>query len=614
MKTLLSFALRLLTPAAALALAAAAPAQRGFVQWGRIGSLVFPSDLYGVIDLKVIVQSPILGYGLRRAAAILADGTVRCWGDGDNAPAGLKDVTQVALGSVTAIALRRDGTVVAWGDNTYGQCNVPAGLKDVVQVAVGERGCMALKKDGRIVYWGANTYTYAGGGGGVFGGFGGGGGTWVRTETTVALMPPPGLADVVQIAQSGYNAIALTRSGKVAGWGPMLGGNSVFQPVSYIDFGSAKVIQVAAGPYEMGVLANDGKVWSRQATASTDTFNASPWQQGLANGAGRIAPCKEGVLAALQSGTVFLASTGGSYLTPPAWLDGVVDVSASGYGAFALRAVDVYLPAAKLRAGNRLTGTVTLPVVPAEGGAEVALASSNPLLQVPAAVQLEKGSRTATFPVEASLDIAADGAATVTATYNGVKSTFDVAIAPSIVFSTPSVAAGSTDAISGTLTLDPSPVRRKLTLASDLANAKVPKSLTVEAGQTTVAFPVEHSLVPEARTTTITATVGGQTVGKATLTLVPVRARIEVDATTMTGGTSATGRIVLDKPMTPAYSLKLRSSLKSTLVVPASVAVPAGQTTVTFPISAAKVTKSISVALTVTFAGADRSVTITVVP
>lgn len=93
------------------------------------------------------------------AAALLADGNVRTWGDSaPTVPAGAGDIVAMAAGSGHLLALRRDGMVAAWGSNDNGQCNVPAGLADVVAVAGGGSHSLALKADGTVVGWGSRYY------------------------------------------------------------------------------------------------------------------------------------------------------------------------------------------------------------------------------------------------------------------------------------------------------------------------------------------------------------------------------------------------------------------------------------------------------------------------
>jgi hypothetical protein len=80
--------------------------------------------------------------------ALLADGTVRAWGDDgwdqSAVPAGLTNVVAVAAGQRHSLALKSDGSIVAWGDNTYGQTNAAAVLNGVVAISAGDLHCLAL--------------------------------------------------------------------------------------------------------------------------------------------------------------------------------------------------------------------------------------------------------------------------------------------------------------------------------------------------------------------------------------------------------------------------------------------------------------------------------------
>ena len=112
--------------------------------------------------------------------ALKADGTVVEWrlGSVSPAPAGLRDVTAIAVGSGSYLALKRDGTVYGWGKNEFGQATgIPreeepyvssglitlggSALSNVVAIAAGANRfsdissiCMALKRDGTVVTWG----------------------------------------------------------------------------------------------------------------------------------------------------------------------------------------------------------------------------------------------------------------------------------------------------------------------------------------------------------------------------------------------------------------------------------------------------------------------------
>jgi hypothetical protein len=70
-------------------------------------------------------------------------------------PAGLRDVTQVAVGSRAVVALTKDGRVIGWGAGP--QANVPAGLPPAKAIAADARHVVVLLQDTSLVSWPATT-------------------------------------------------------------------------------------------------------------------------------------------------------------------------------------------------------------------------------------------------------------------------------------------------------------------------------------------------------------------------------------------------------------------------------------------------------------------------
>jgi alpha-tubulin suppressor-like RCC1 family protein len=125
------------------------------------------------------------------ACAVLAGGTIKCWGhnpygelgDGtttdSNVPVdvvGITDATQIGVGYHDACAVLADGTARCWGSGQYGvlgngaenDSNVPVDvtdLTDATQINVlGSRAC-ALVTGGGVKCWGnevGNGYTGTG--------------------------------------------------------------------------------------------------------------------------------------------------------------------------------------------------------------------------------------------------------------------------------------------------------------------------------------------------------------------------------------------------------------------------------------------------------------------
>ena len=132
------------------------------------------------VDAEIVQVSG----GIFHTAAVLADGTVVCWGsnafswpsgvgrvfgtDASGAPIAsgtigqrvqyfgksLTGIAEVRAGELHTAARRIDGSVIAWGDNIYGQLNAPAGLV-ATKIDAGSLHTLALTPSGGVVCWGA---------------------------------------------------------------------------------------------------------------------------------------------------------------------------------------------------------------------------------------------------------------------------------------------------------------------------------------------------------------------------------------------------------------------------------------------------------------------------
>jgi alpha-tubulin suppressor-like RCC1 family protein len=184
--------------------------------------------------------------------ALLADGTVRSWGDnshgqlGDGttsnryAPVtvtGLSNVVQISGGWFHAMALKSDGTAWAWGENSRGEIGdgttnrrttavQVAGLSNVVSVWGGDNNSMALRSDGTVWKWGVNQYGEQGDG--------------TSDDGTVphpSAQQVPGLTNVAVAVCRDYHCICIKWDGTVWVWGDNryggggdLTGNNVLRP------------------------------------------------------------------------------------------------------------------------------------------------------------------------------------------------------------------------------------------------------------------------------------------------------------------------------------------------------------------------------------------------
>ena len=131
--------------------------------------------------------------GTHYACAVLAGGSVKCWGrkTGDK--------------NIVSCVVRQE---YSWKAAAFA---IP-GLSNVTRVAVGDGHACALLESGVVKCWGENYSCQAGGGGDACGESAAGGKYPFIVEVA-------GLANVVQLAAAGYHACAQLESGVVKCWG-----------------------------------------------------------------------------------------------------------------------------------------------------------------------------------------------------------------------------------------------------------------------------------------------------------------------------------------------------------------------------------------------------------
>jgi len=140
-------------------------------------------------------------------------------------------------------------------------------------------------------------------------------------------------------------------------------------------------------------------------------------------------------------------------------------------------------------------------------------------------------------------------------------------------------------------------------------------SITITAGNTSGSFTIQAA-ANLAGQATITAAAGNVTLA-ATLTVAPavLTGQLLITPSSVIAGGSATGTVTLSGPAPQGGVAVALSSLNTNIAaVPATVTVPAGQNTATFPITAGSPTTTQSTSIRATLAGATLAGTITVRP
>ncbi|MEP7049439.1 MAG: discoidin domain-containing protein [Pseudomonadota bacterium] len=223
--------------------------------------------------------------GENHACALLANNTVRCWGDNSlgqlgngtltdsSTPVtvtGISDATAISAGMVHTCALRSGGTVVCWGYNASAQignatapywpnATTPAavtGLSSVSAISSGGFHTCALSSGGGVSCWGDNSIGQLGNGG--------------SPTKSFAPVAVTGLTSGVSSVSGGEQHTCAVVSAAVKCWGDnsygQLGNNSTANantPVSVSSISTAA--QVAAG-YVFScarLTTNAVKCWGR---------------------------------------------------------------------------------------------------------------------------------------------------------------------------------------------------------------------------------------------------------------------------------------------------------------------------------------------------------------
>jgi alpha-tubulin suppressor-like RCC1 family protein len=280
-------------PLAALAAQhpARASAAAGYLQaWGddlngQLGTgATSRSDPPAAVRLPAGVTITAVAAGGKHTLAVTSTGTVLAWGDnfygqlGDGLPGdshvpvpvklpkGTK-VTAVAAGDGDSLAVTSTGKLYAWGDNHYGELGdgstvtvstpvsvrLPKGVK-VVAAGASYNYSLALTSTGRVLTWGYN------GSGQLGNGF------LTASEIPAWIKLPPGIK-VKQVANGGYDGLALTTSGRVYAWGDNRYGQvgdgtrtSRLAPVLVRMPRGVKITAIAGGSQHSLALTSAGRV------------------------------------------------------------------------------------------------------------------------------------------------------------------------------------------------------------------------------------------------------------------------------------------------------------------------------------------------------------------
>lgn len=209
--------------------------------------------------------------------ALLADTSVRCWGDNEGnqlgdatvedrfTPTAVHDLTgvvHIAAGFSHSCAVLATGGVSCWGfneegcvgDGTSDPARVPVQVLDVAdagQVGAGDIHSCALLNTGQVRCWGHNYFGQLGNGG---------------TETSLVAITVTGIQNATKLTVGARHACVILTNGTVGCWGGNGSGqigdgtiNVARTPVAVE--GLADVIDISAGGFHTCALTRDGALW-----------------------------------------------------------------------------------------------------------------------------------------------------------------------------------------------------------------------------------------------------------------------------------------------------------------------------------------------------------------
>lgn len=235
---------------------------------GQLGDGVSEKSVTPVTVSGISNAKAIAGSGDYYTCAVLAEGTVQCWGRGNSrvdllpvAIGGISDAVGIHIYGSSGCAVLASGGVQCWGSNAYGRLGNGSevysstavsvtGISTAVSVAVGERDGCALLADGTVACWGEYS-----------------GGWFTNVQDHGPGGPPvavPGVTEAIALSMNGSRNCAVLANGSVMCWGNVAADGLAFsftrRATPVVVQGLSGVASLALGQAHACALLGSGSV------------------------------------------------------------------------------------------------------------------------------------------------------------------------------------------------------------------------------------------------------------------------------------------------------------------------------------------------------------------
>ena len=277
--------------------------------------------------------------------------------------------------------------------------------------------------------------------------------------------------------------------------------------------------------------------------------------------------------------------------------------------------------------GTGATGTVTLSAPARPGGVVVVLSSYDPAVSVPASVTVPAGATSTTFPVTtSSVSTTVEAILSGLADNTGFSRTCGLTVTPGGATqppATPTLISPANDARPAQPVLfDWSDAARATSYTIQIDDnsdfSSLVTSQTVTASQASIGNLPARRLFWRVRAHNSAGSSSWSTVRRVEpqpTASEPTLSSVSVSPSTVTGGNGSTGTVRLTSGAPAGGAIvSLSSSNTAAAQVPASVTVPQGSTSATFPVTTSPVGASTAVTITAVWKTDTRTTTLTVNP